>query len=401
MADFAQKSIWFTLLLALAVALGPLATDMYLPTFPLLGQFFGVSASKVQWTLSAFMAGIAGFQLVIGPLTDRFGRKWVLVGGLLLFAITCYLAAFSQTIIELTIYRFLQSIGVCIAVVVPRAMVRDLYSRELAARQLSRMGTIMGVAPVIGPVLGGYLSVHYGWSGVFFFLALYAVLVAIFVAFFVKESLGAKDPHALRPGYILSNYRQLLTSAEFLGYAVTAGLIFGGFFAYISASSYVLIKVMGVSTTDFGYYFGLVVLGFISGTLLGPRLTQQKGLHFSLRFGTVCAFVGGLILVLLAWTGSMNPLAIVLPMLLYDMGVGIVMPQCQAGAMHPFPEKAGAASALTGFIILGFSALLGLMVANLYSGTQMPMVGVVFAMGFASLVFNYFVNTASKLAPAE
>ncbi|OUR80505.1 hypothetical protein A9Q83_00810 [Alphaproteobacteria bacterium 46_93_T64] len=379
----------YIVFLAAAVAIGPLATDMYLPSLPLLAKVFAVSVSEVQWTLSVFMIGIAVFQLIIGPISDRFGRKPVLISGLLIFGASCFASETSSTIVDLTFYRFLQSLGVCIAVVIPRAMVRDLFDRDEAASKLSKMGTLMGFAPALAPILGGYIVLSNGWGGVFFFLGIYAFAVAIIVIFFVEETLLRKDKAALRPKYIFANYQEILSSSEFLGYAVTAGLCFGGFFAYISSSSFVLINVIGIPVEQFGYYFGFVVIGFILGTLLGPWLSRKISLHKALQVGALFSCVGGLFLLIFAQLHNLHPLEIILPMFIYNIGVGIVIPQCQAGAMHPFPEKAGSASALAGFIILGFSASLGLTVAELYDGTHLPMVVIIFAMGVLTLVFNH------------
>jgi MFS transporter, DHA1 family, multidrug resistance protein len=186
----------------------------------------------------------------------------------------------------------------------------------------------------------------------------------------------------------------LLQHREYLGYVLTATFSFAGFFAYISASSFILIEVMGVKVAHFGFYFGSVVLGFISGTLLGPKLTYLYNLRRSLQVGCSITLVGGMILLTLGLSDVVHPLAIIIPIAIYDMGVGIVMPQCQAAAMHPFPEKAGAASALSGFTILGVSGLLGLLVATLYDHTQMPLVWTVAVMSI--LTFTFFHVTVFR-----
>ncbi|MBL4740185.1 MAG: multidrug effflux MFS transporter [Sneathiella sp.] len=389
----------YTCFLSATVALGPLASDMYLPAFPQLERFFSASVGEIQWTLSIYLFGIAFFQLFYGPFTDRFGRKSVLLFGLVVFIGASSACFFATSIEQMTIFRFIQSFGISASVVVPRAMVRDLYERDQAAKQLSRMGSIMGFAPAIAPVLGGYIVIFYCWQGIFLCLAVIAVAISLVVLIFVEDSLKHKDLTALRPAMIWKNYYELLTHAEFMGYALTAALCFSGMFAFISGSSFVLINVFDVSTEHFGYYFGLVVIGFILGTLLGPRMTYAFGLRSSLRFGVMLSASGGIIMLFFALVSFHHPLAIALPMFLYNMGVGVVMPQCQAGAMAPFPEKAGAAAALTGFVILGFSAVVGLIVAELYDGTQMPMVGTICVMGMGSFIF--FMMTGHRAEAAE
>ncbi len=377
-----KKSVWFTLVLSMAVALGPLATDMYLPSFPLLGQVFQVSASIVQWTLSVFMIGLAAVQLFVGPLSDRFGRKKVLISGLLVFSIASFMAGHASSIETLMVARFLQSVGVCTGIVIPRAMVRDLFEREDAARKLSLMGSFMGVAPVIAPVFGGYLTVHYGWDAVFDAQAIYGCFIAVIILFFIKESLNLKDHRATQPAQIIKNYKTLLTTPVFMGYALTGAFCFAGFFSYISASSYVLIHLLNVPVDKFGYYFGFVVVGFIAGTLVGPQITRRFGLEAALRFGTAFPLIGGSILMGLTLLDILHPLAIVLPMVIYNLGVGMVMPQSQAAAIHPFPEKAGAAAAMAGCMLLGLAAFSGFLVAHFFDESQMPMVVAVLTMAF-------------------
>jgi MFS transporter, DHA1 family, multidrug resistance protein len=384
----------YTLFLSAAVAIGPLSTDMYLPTLPQLEQVFAANISEITWTLTAFMIGLAGFQLIIGPVSDRFGRKTVLMGGLTIFALSCFAVLIISTTEELILLRVIQSFGVCTAVVIPRAMVRDLYERDQAARQLSRMGTIMGIAPVVAPVLGGFIAVTINWQAIFVVLGIYALILLVIIHFMVEDSLKSRDHMALKLQRIFRNYMALLQHREYLGYVLTATFSFAGFFAYISASSFILIEVMGVKVAHFGFYFGSVVLGFISGTLLGPKLTYLYNLRRSLQVGCSITLVGGMILLTLGLSDVVHPLAIIIPIAIYDMGVGIVMPQCQAAAMHPFPEKAGAASALSGFTILGVSGLLGLLVATLYDHTQMPLVWTVAVMSI--LTFTFFHVTVFR-----
>ncbi|USG61364.1 multidrug effflux MFS transporter [Sneathiella marina] len=380
------KSISFTIFLSTAVAIGPLATDMYLPTFPMLADVFGASVSEVQLTLSIFTFTIAGCQLIYGPLTDRYGRKPILISGLFAFVIASFACLFAQNIEDLILYRFIQAFGVCAAIVVPRAMVRDLYQREMAAKQLSRMGTIMGFAPAIAPVLGGYLAAFYGWQSVFVFMGCAALLVALAVIFLVDESHLAKDKNALRPEHIYRNYRSLARDPEFMGFAVSGGLCFGGLFAFISGSPLVLIEVFGVAADHFGYYFGMGVLGFMAGTLVGPALTARHGLIHSLKIGTRISAVGSCLMLAAVLFGFNHVSAVMGPMVVYSVGLGLVLPQSQAGAMAPFPEKAGLAAALMGFLMMGFAAVLGYVIALLYDGTQLAMVSAIALMGILSFI---------------
>ncbi len=378
-------SALFTIYLATAVALGPLSTDMYLPTFPDLAKHFSASPADVQLTLSIFTFGIGACQLIYGPLTDRFGRRPVLILGLGIFVLSSFACAFSQTIEQLTFFRFMQAFGVCAGLVAPRAMVRDLFVREQAAIQLSRMGTVMGLAPAVAPVLGGYIAVLYGWQAVFIVPAMVALIVVLVTALFVEESLRTLNFNAMKPGSILRNYLSLLANREFIGYSLTGGFVFGALFTFISGSPLVLINVYGVAPEVFGYHFAAMVLGYMTGTLLGPYFTKRKGMNPSIGIGTLIVAVGGLIMLGAALAGVGTEFSVVLPMVVTAVGLGMVLPQTHAGAMAPFPMLAGYASALSGFIMMGFGALLGYIVAALYDGTQYSLVISIASMGCLSV----------------
>ena len=400
MAPLNPGKFSYTVFLSASVATGALSTDMYLPSLPEIQESFNATEGEIQWTLSAFMIGIAAFQLIVGPIADRFGRKRVLLGGLLIFILGSIACIYSQTEIQMVFWRVVQSFGVCTAIVIPRAMVRDLYDRADSALHLSRIGTIMGLAPAIAPIIGGYIAVFYGWQGVFIALATYGALVALFLFLKIDETLQPAHIQPLNLGAMFRNYRQLLTSREYLGYVLTGSLCFGGFFTYISSSSFVLISTYGVSPDRFGYFFGSVVLGFMGGTLLGPRLTSLVNLRYSLQIGVFITLFGAALLLLLMANGQVSPATLVLSMLFYNFGVGIVMPQCQAGAMHPFPEKAGAASALSGCFILGLSGIMGGLGGWLYDGTAWPMVQIIFAMAiltFACFHMTVFFDPRSRV----
>ncbi|WP_415236222.1 multidrug effflux MFS transporter [Sneathiella sp.] len=399
MRQLVHTSVSFTLFLSAVVALGPLSTDMYLASFPTLVGDFQTTISEVQLTLSLFVVGIAVFQLIYGPLTDRFGRKPVLLMGLAIFIVSSLGCILATSIYQLILYRVLQSFGICAGIVVPRAMVRDLYEREQAARQFSRMGSIMGLAPAIAPIIGGYITVYFSWHGIFIFFIGYGVLLFGFTGMKIRESLPEKNHFAIKPIHIVTNYRDLFRNHAFVGYAITAALCFSGMFAFISGSSFVLIQLIGVPAENFGYYFGSVVLGYITGTFLGPKLSAWLGVRRTLQVGTGLTLWGGALMLVLWSFFPSSALAIVVPMIFYNMGVGIVVPQCQAGALAPFPEKAGAASAMAGFLLLGFSGVISMAVAPFYSGSALPMVLIILALGVTTFTwYSVFLSRKLELA---
>lgn len=379
------ESLALTLLLAALVAAGPLSTDMYLAALPTMKQAFGASVGDVQLTLSVFIIAFAVCQLVIGPLSDRFGRKPVLMIGLAIYGLSSIACALAWSIEALIMFRALQAIGACAGAVIGRAVVRDLYGREGTARAMSYMGTAMGVAPGIAPVIGSYLTVWFGWGASFVFLGLYGFLFLLVVWRLLAESLTTKDHHAIRPGRLAGNYLTLLRHRRYMGYALTCCLCYAGLFSFISAAPFVLIEVFGVAQQHFGYYFAMAVAGYMTGTVVSARLTGRIQPDTALAMGLVVTATAAALMAVLAWAGVDHVVAVMAPMVAYMAGLGIVMPQSQAGALTPFPRMAGTAAAFLGFFQFAFASLVGVAVGQLHDGTQLPMTTAIGIMGVAAL----------------
>ncbi|MDX1457525.1 MAG: multidrug effflux MFS transporter [Marinobacter sp.] len=369
----ALTSVWTTVLLAAAVALGPLATDMYLPALPAIGTAMAVGADQVQLTLSLYMAGFALAQLLCGPLADRFGRKPVMLGGFVLFAAASLGCALTTDIETLIVCRFLQAIGGSAGPVLGRAAIRDIYTPRDAARIMALLASIMALAPAIAPTLGGLMLEGLGWTSIFLALAGYAVVMTLVVAIGIPEPMSPENRQPLRLCSLLANYRAIGTDLSFVGYTLTNALIFSALFAFLSGSSYVLIDFLEVAPTYFGLFFGFVVIGYIAGNLtamgLGRRLLPDQ---IMLR-GLILAVFGGSLMAALAVAGVFNVWAVVLPQTLVMMGVGMVLPQTMAGALANFPRMAGSASALFGFTQMTVAATVGALVGYFYDGTTLVM----------------------------
>ena len=381
----ALTSTWTTILLAAAVALGPLATDMYLPALPQIGSDFGSGADAVQLTLSLYMAGFALAQLVCGPIADRFGRKPVMIAGFLLFDIAsvgCELATDIETLI---LCRFLQALGGSAGPVLGRAAIRDIYTPREAAKILAILASIMALAPAIAPTLGGLLVTGFGWPAIFLALGGYAAVMAVVVAIGIPESLRPEHRQPLRPSSLLGNYRRIATDVSFLGYTLTNALIFSGLFAFLSGSSFVLIDFLGVKPEHFGLFFACMVAGYVTGNLASVRLGSRLEPDQVLLRGLVIAVAGGSLMAGLAMAEVYNVWAVILPQALFMIGVGMVMPQTMAGAMANFPTMAGSASALFGFTQMAVAACGGALVGYLHDGTSLVMASVIAIFAVAAL----------------
>lgn len=368
-----STSPYMVLVLAALTALGPLATDIYLPAMPAMADALDTGPDQVQLTLSIYMAGFALAQLVCGPLSDRYGRKPILVLGVALFLVASLICAFAPRIEPLLVGRFLQAFGGAVGPVLGRAAVRDIHGPVESARFLSYIASTMALAPAVAPLMGAGLLLFFGWQAVFMFLAIYAVALLVIIVLFMPESLPVDQRQSIHPGVILANFRMLLGQRAFLGYTLTNAAGFSGLFAFLSGSSFVMIEFMELSPPHYGMLFSLIVLGFFIGTMLSGRYSHRLGRERLLSFSTVLCVLGGGGMTFLALGEIFSPWAVIGPHMLYMIGFGILMPQTMAGALAPNPRCAGSASSLFGFIQMVIAAVAGAVVGQLHDGTSRTM----------------------------
>jgi MFS transporter, DHA1 family, multidrug resistance protein len=361
-----------TALLTALVALGPISTDLYLPSLPGLLRHFGADIAEVQLTLSVFLIGLAGGQLVYGPLSDRFGRRPVLLAGLVIYVLASLACVAASGMPALIAARLVQACGACAGPVVCRAVVRDVHGREGAARVLSYMGAAMALAPALGPILGGFIEGWLGWRANFAVLALYgAVGLGVTLAILPETAPDRDRPIAV--GALLYGYGALMKARAYLGFVLACALAYGGIFSFISGSSFVFVDILGLKPQTYGLCFATIVLGYMSGTLAGGRLTRRLGIERMVRFGGWIAAAGGLILACVIWTEGASVPGILLPTMVYMVGTGLILPNAMAGAIGPFAGIAGTAAALLGFIQMGLAAGIGVAIGHLADGTARPM----------------------------
>ncbi len=370
-------SLAVRVLLTALVAFGPLSTDLYLPALPTLVTVFGTDIVTVQLTLSVFLVGFAVAQLVYGPLSDRYGRRPALIGGVTIYLAASVACALAATIDQLIVARVFQAVGACCGPVVARAVVRDVFGRERAATVFAYMAMAMSLAPAVGPVAGGLLTELFGWRSNFVALTVIALTVLAATVLLLDETNQHRDPEALKPSRLFWNYVRLFRDRAYVGYMLTAACSYSGIFAFISGSSFVLIGRLELSPTAYGLSFGGVVLGYMAGTFIAGRLSQRLGIDRMVRLGTLISAAGGLLGATLAAADVLSVATVVGPMFLFIMGTGLTMPNAMAGAVGPYPTMAGLASALLGFVQMTVAAAVGILVGHLHDGTALPMMGAV------------------------
>ncbi len=351
----------------------PLSTDLYLASLPSLGSVFNVPVATVQLTLSLFVIGFGSAQLLVGPLSDRFGRRPVLLVGLGLYVAASALCALSQSIELLIAARFLQALGCCAAVMIARAIVRDAYAPEHSARVIARASTWISLAPIIGPILGSWLQVTFGWRSAFVALGIFSAVVMAACIVRLPETNEHKNPHATNLRGLLANYRLVLGSREFWLHVMPASLSYGSIFLFISGSSFVLIKVLGVPTQWFGFCFGAGVSGYMTGTLVCRRMLKSISSEQALRIGTTVSLVAGVYFLAATLLGLWHWAMVVLAMFLAMVSHGINFPVTQSGAVAPFAKQAGTAAGLMGAVMMAFAFTVGSIVGATHNGTLYPL----------------------------
>lgn len=364
------------LLVTGCLMLQPLSTDLYLPSLPHLATGFATTPAGIQQTLSLFVIGFGTAQLVSGPLSDRYGRKPVMIGGLTLYLASSVACALAPSLPLLVAARFAQAIGCCTGVVVARAVIRDAYAPAEGARMLAKVSSLLSIAPILGPILGGYLQIAYGWRAAFVALALAGLAVWIAALRRMRESNAQPDTEALRPGRLARSYLEVARSPAFWAYALPGTLSYASIFAFISGTPFVLIRVLGVPTQHYGYYFACGVFGYLGGTLLCRRMIGRIGMQRTLEIGTIIGLAGGLGFLAMALGGLANPAMVIAAQFVVMVAHGINFPCAQAGSLAPFPEKAGAAAGLFGFISMLGAFFTGMWVGTSHDGTVMPLASI-------------------------
>jgi len=386
-----------TALLAALTAVGPLSTDMYLPSLPDIAREFHASTPQVQLTLSAFLIGFAVGQIVCGPVSDRYGRKPVLLAAVGLFCAASLACTFSTSIEMLIAARTAQAFGGSGAVVLTRAIVRDLYSGVRAGRELSLIGSVMALAPVLAPIGGGALQTAFGWRAIFVVLVA-AGAIAMTVTWALLPETLAKRTVKGAPVSMLQSYRIVLSNRVYLAYLGLGSFSYAGLFAWLSGASFVLQNLYGLTPFVFGFVFAIGAVGYMVGTTIAARVVARLGLDRVAGLGSAMLAAGGLLASLSVALGLTSSLTLVLPVAVFLAGLGMVLPQSIAGAMTPFPERAGAASSLFGFVQQTAAAACGALVAWLLGRNAWPLAGAMALTGCATLLLWILTRDVRRVA---
>lgn len=383
--------------LVLCSATGALAINVFLPSMPGMARFFGVDYGLMQLTVSLFLAATAVLQLLVGPMSDRFGRRPVMISCLLIFLAATAAATLSTSFEFLLAMRVLQAFSAA-GMVLSRAIVRDLVEPNRAASMIGYVTMGMALAPMIGPVIGGLLEEQFGWQSTFYLTFAFGLMALLFVLFDLGET------NRNRTASFAAQFRaypELLASRRFWGYALTAGFTSGQFFAFLGGGPFVASEILHLSPSEYGLYFGIISVGYVVGNFLSGRYSERFGINTMMLAGAVIAVTGMVISWGLFAFGVFHPMSLFGPVVMTGIGNGITLPNAGAGIVSVRPHLAGSASGLGSALQIGLGSALSVAAGAMLSvqSGPFPLIWVMLVTSIAGIVTAlYVILVERKLA---
>lgn len=384
-----SQRLVYVLVLGALVALGPFTIDLYLPAFPAIADELRVSDAAIQLTLTATTIGFGVGQLLVGPWTDRVGRKLPLVLATLVHIASSIGVALAPDLMWIAVFRVLQGMGAAAGAVVAMAAVRDLFGGRPLVRMLSRLALVTGLAPIIAPLVGSQLLLVLEWRGVFYFLAAYGVLAMLAAVFLIVETLPKSERQAGVRGATLARYRALFRDRVFLGVALIGGMSFSGLFAYVSSSPFLFQDLYGLDAQQFGLLFAINSVGIVIGTQSSARLARRWGPQWILAGSTAMLLLSSASIIVSSLAGG-GLLGVVIPLWFFITAAGFTLPMVQVLALVNHGREAGTAASLLGAMNFGLAGLISPIV-GLFGVSPVVMAGVMASAALVAVVSLWLV----------
>ncbi|PSS46957.1 Bcr/CflA family drug resistance efflux transporter [Enterobacter sp. FS01] len=390
-----HSSFSIVFILGLLAMLMPLSIDMYLPALPVIAEQFGVPAGSAQMTLSTYILGFALGQLLYGPMADSLGRKPVVLGGTLVFAVAAAACAMAQSIDHLIVMRFFHGLAAAAASVVINALMRDIYPKEEFSRMMSFVMLVTTVAPLVAPMVGGAVLVWFSWHAIFWILALAALLASAMIFFFIKETLPAEHRQKFHIRTTLGNFASLFRHKRVLSYMLASGFSFAGMFSFLSAGPFVYIELNHVSPQHFGYYFALNVVFIFVLTMINSRFVRKVGALNMFRIGLWIQFVMAVWMVVTAFF-DVGFWTLVVGIAAFVGCISMVSSNAMAVILDEFPHMAGTASSLAGTFRFGIGAIVGALLSLATFTSAWPMLWSIALCATGSILFCLYASRPRK-----
>ncbi|WP_395243922.1 multidrug effflux MFS transporter [Agromyces sp. MMS24-K17] len=368
-----RRRLVYVLVLGALTALGPFTVDLYLPAFPVLQDEFGISAAAVQITLTGTMIGFGFGQLIVGPWSDRVGRRLPLILSTSLHIAASVAAALAPDITWLVVFRLLQGFGAAAGGVVAMAMVRDLFGGKPLVKMLSRLALVNGLAPVLAPVIGSQLLTVMDWRGVFWVLAFYGLFVVLAVTMAIKETLPASNRHASGHSTVWQRYGSLFRDRVYLGATIVGGMTFTGLFGYLSTSSFLFQEVYAFTPQQYGLLFGVNSVGIIIGVQTSSRLMRGPVPPQWILACTTVVHLAMAVTIMTLDTAGAGFWGTAIPLFVYITACGFSFPAVQVLALANHGAEAGTAASLLGALNFGLAGIISPFIGMLGVGSAVPM----------------------------
>jgi Bcr/CflA subfamily drug resistance transporter len=363
--------------------------DIYLPSMPSMAVDLNTSVSIIQLSITLAMIAF-GFVFVYGPLSDYYGRRTVALLGISIFILGSIICILAPNIYVLLVGRVLQGgIGIACAGAVAPAAVRDIFTGQKLVRAYAYVSMFLAITPFIAPVIGGYLQHYIGWRANFGFLLLYACIIfLLFLKWFPETNSYVKQVNIV-PKIIVKNYLHVLTNRKFLGFILCLVLVFSGEIAYAIVAPFLLQTKLGITPVQNGWLILFTVSGFLTGSFLSSHFSSRTNIKKPISMGMACITIGSLVMLLFALMGYMSVILLVVPMLIYMLGAGLIYSNCIAGCMGLFPEKAGIASASVSGLQIAGAGLFNVIVSHLHVNNQLPLAGILSILSLSTILVFY------------
>lgn len=391
MQQVKKVSFIFIVTLGILSMLPPLGVDMYLPSFLNIAQDLHIEPEQVQKTLTWFSFGLTVGQLFWGPVGDSYGRKPIILLGVIVSAVTAFLLTNVDHIGSFTFYRFLQGFFGAAPVVLVGALLRDLFQKNQLSQVMSAMTLVVMVAPLVAPIIGGYLVKFFHWHSVFYVIAFMGFISAILVFFLIPETHQRENRIPLRLNLVIRNFITVWKHKEVLGYMLSSGLGFGGMFAFLTAGSIVYIGLYGVQVDHFGFFFMGNIAVMTIGSITNGRLVQRVGAERMMQIGLAIQLIAGIWLALVALF-DLGFWAMAVGIMLFVGQISLISSNSMASILEHFPTMAGTANSLTGCVRFGLGSAVGALVASMKMESAAPMLLTMSGCVVLAVFFYYFLT---------
>jgi len=386
------SATWLIMIMTLLSMIGPFSIDTYLPAFPAIEADFNISRDLLSQSLGSYLAAFAVATLFWGPITDRFGRKKAIIGGMCCYLLASLGCAYATDYSEFLSYRTIQGVAASAGLIAGRAMVRDIFDSREAQRIMSYVMMFFALAPALAPVLGAELHDAFGWRSIFLFLVIYAAIATTFSLLFIYETLPVQNRQSLHPFKVLAVYLKTLTHFRFLAIVIAGAASFGGLFLFIAGSPSLLFNFLGLGAADFWRQFVPMVLGLVLGSFISGRMSHSQNPKFIISIAVAAMTIATLANLFQAQYLEASLFTVIAPLVIYAFGIGMSLPVFTVMALDCFPNNRGTASAVQAFVQMMSNAIVASVVLPLVNHSLMAFA--LAQLGFIILCLAFWIKVA-------